>query len=85
MSGDRVTLAADQAGQTTAEYLRNIYDRMRELDGYQKPARRPADEPPDHIYDNDHQGAGAARTPLRVRPADDDRLIGDLLDTEGAK
>ena len=85
VSGDRVTLAADQAGQTTAEYLRNIYDRMRELDGYQKPARRPADEPPDHIYDNDHQGAGAARTPLRVRPADDDRLIGDLLDTEGAK
>ena len=88
VSGDRVTLAADLERTTTAEYLRGIYDRMRELDGYKPSARRSADDQvPDHIYDNDHPGAaggtaGGARTART--PADDDRLVGGLLDdTEG--
>ena len=68
VSGDRVTLAADLERTTTAEYLRGIYDRMRELDGYKPSARRSADDQvPDHAYDNDHPGAaggtaGGART-----------------------
>ena len=69
-AGDRVTLAADLERTTTAEYLRGIYDRMRELDGYKPSARRSADDQvPDHAYDNDHPGAapaggaGTARTP----------------------